>query len=362
MKVGDKVRFLSEVGGGVIAGFQGKSIVLVEDEDGFQIPTQIKDCIVVKSDNYDSGKVHTDAMPEVLKQKLVKDEKKKELDDDPSEKDVTFVPPIEERRGGDMLSAYLAFVPIDIKEISQTKFETYLINDSNYYIYYTYLTAEGNNWKVRSQGEIEPNTKDFIEEFDRDILNEIEHLGIQIIAYKKKKTFMRKSIVDISFRIDATRFYKLHTFHENDFFEIPALIYTLVENDVPMKQLTVDARQLEREMMQKKHIDDRQQSVRNIKKDDNNIIVVDLHANELLETTNGMSSADILNYQLDIFRRTVDENKNKKGQKLIFIHGKGEGVLRSSIINELRYKYKQYSYQDASFQEYGYGATQVTIK
>ena len=38
MKIGDKVRFLSDTGGGVIAGFKGK-IVLVEDEDGFQIPT-----------------------------------------------------------------------------------------------------------------------------------------------------------------------------------------------------------------------------------------------------------------------------------------------------------------------------------
>ena len=38
MKIGDKVRFLSEIGGGVIVGFQDKSIALVEDEDGFQIP------------------------------------------------------------------------------------------------------------------------------------------------------------------------------------------------------------------------------------------------------------------------------------------------------------------------------------
>ena len=31
MKIGDKVRFLSEVGGGIISGFKGKDIVLVED-------------------------------------------------------------------------------------------------------------------------------------------------------------------------------------------------------------------------------------------------------------------------------------------------------------------------------------------
>ena len=35
MKVGDKVRFLSEIGGGTVRGFQGKDIALVEGEDGF---------------------------------------------------------------------------------------------------------------------------------------------------------------------------------------------------------------------------------------------------------------------------------------------------------------------------------------
>ena len=50
------------------------------------------------------------------------------------------------------------------------------------------------------------------------------------------------------------------------------------------------------------------------------------------------------------------------GVKIVFIHGKGEGVLRHAVIHELNYRYKNCSYQDASFQEYGYGATQVTIK
>ena len=46
MKIGDKVQFLSEIGGGKIAGFQGKDIALVEDEDGFQIQTPIYDLVV----------------------------------------------------------------------------------------------------------------------------------------------------------------------------------------------------------------------------------------------------------------------------------------------------------------------------
>ena len=52
MKIGDKVRFLSETGGGRISGFRSGNIVLVEDEDGFEIPTQKSEIVVVESDKY----------------------------------------------------------------------------------------------------------------------------------------------------------------------------------------------------------------------------------------------------------------------------------------------------------------------
>ena len=48
MQIGDKVRFLSETGGGVIAGFQGKNIVLVEDADGFQMPVTKDEVVVIE--------------------------------------------------------------------------------------------------------------------------------------------------------------------------------------------------------------------------------------------------------------------------------------------------------------------------
>ena len=57
MKKGEKVRFLSEVGGGKVAGFQGKNIVLVEDEDGFEIPMPINEVVVVEQDDYAMGKM-----------------------------------------------------------------------------------------------------------------------------------------------------------------------------------------------------------------------------------------------------------------------------------------------------------------
>ncbi|HIU88858.1 MAG TPA: DUF2027 domain-containing protein, partial [Candidatus Caccomonas pullistercoris] len=52
MKIGDKVRFLNEVGGGTVAGFQDKNTVLVRDEDGFDVPVLIRECVVIGTDDY----------------------------------------------------------------------------------------------------------------------------------------------------------------------------------------------------------------------------------------------------------------------------------------------------------------------
>lgn len=353
MKIGDKVRFLSETGGGIVAGFQGNNIVLVEDEDGFQIPVRTNDVVVVGTDDYN---IKIDSVG--------KKDTKKDIENEPADRPVTFRAKPEERKGGDVLSVYLAFVPIDSREITNTKFETYIVNDSNYYINYSYTSAEGASWHLRSTGEVEPNTKLFIEEFDRETLNTLERVCVQLIAYKRDKTFMSKPPVDAQIRIDTVKFYKLHTFKENDFFEQPALLYTVIENDKVVRPLVIDAKKLKQEMTRKISDDNKKPHVQPARKqqDKDAPIVIDLHASELLETTSGLSAADILNHQLDVFRKTMDEYKSKTGTKLIFIHGKGEGVLRHAIIHELNYRYKRCPYQDASFQEYGYGATQVTIK
>lgn len=57
MKIGDKVRFLSESGGGRIAGFKGNNLVLVEDQDGFEIPMPINEVVVVGDEDYSTKRM-----------------------------------------------------------------------------------------------------------------------------------------------------------------------------------------------------------------------------------------------------------------------------------------------------------------
>lgn len=92
-----------------------------------------------------------------------------------------------------------------------------------------------------------------------------------------------------------------------------------------------------------------------------NVIEVDLHIGNLVDSTAGMDNAAMLRHQMDVFRQTMQNYRHRSGQKVVFIHGKGEGVLRKAIIDELKLRYPYCTWQDASFQQYGFGATQVTM-
>lgn len=350
MKIGDKVRFLSEVGGGIVTGFQGKDFVLVEDADGFDIPMPIRECVVIETDDYNMKRKPGSSTPKTEGPvKLVKPE-------------MPVIQRQPEVRGGDTLNVFLAYVPEDAKAMMTTPFEAYLVNDSNYYLYYTYLSAEGKAWKTRSHGLVEPNTKLLLEEFTKDVLNDMERVAVQLVAFKDGKTAAIKPAVSVEIRIDTVKFYKLHTFGDSDFFEEPALIYDIVKDDMPARQTFLNADDIKDALLAKKAVDVIPARKPEAKVPQSDIVEIDLHAHELLDSTAGMSNGEILNYQLDVFRKTLEEYKSKKGQKIVFIHGKGDGVLRKAILQELKYKYKNYQSQDASFREYGFGATMVTIR
>lgn len=150
VKIGDKVRFLNDVGGGTITGFQGKDIVLVADEDGFEIPTLVTEVVAVETNDYNIAKVvdgkkkgknnEDKPTPTSVKNALaVNDDEEEEEETDIADQELTYKPMAQERRGANELNLCLAFVPKRVKEISDTPFEVYLVNDCNYYIHYTLL-------------------------------------------------------------------------------------------------------------------------------------------------------------------------------------------------------------------------------
>ena len=240
MKIGDQIRFLSEVGGGKVSGFQGKNIVLVEDEDGFEIPMQVRDVVVVGNEEYDIGKVNTIEREKPRSNTPIKAREQ----EDPEEKPITFKPKPLERREGERLNLYLSFLPDNVKEISSTGFESYLVNDSNYYMQVSLLSAEGASWRLRFCGIIEPNSKLFVEAFDRSQVNDLERLCVQTIAWKQDKPFSLKPAITTELRLNLTKFYKLHVFHPNEFFGEPNWTEDIIRDDKPVRNVYVDAEQV----------------------------------------------------------------------------------------------------------------------
>jgi len=87
---------------------------------------------------------------------------------------------------------------------------------------------------------------------------------------------------------------------------------------------------------------------------------VDLHIHQLTNSSKGMSNHDMLTLQIDTAKRQLEFAVRKRIQRIVFIHGVGEGVLKI----ELEYLFKRYDnlkFYDADYQKYGQGATEVYI-
>lgn len=344
-KVGDTVRFLNSIGGGRIVRIEG-NIAHVEDSDGFEVPALLRECVVVME-----AAAGNEAKPQTKTSEKPKAE-------------TPELPKIE-TAGGNSINIVMAFEPTDIKSLSSSEFDAVLVNDSNYFLSFTFATrADGDaGWTLRRAGTVEPNIVLTMCTLAPSQLNEIDRTLLQVIAYKDDKAYDCKAPVSVETKIDNTKFFKLHCFKGNPYFDNPVIAIDIMKDDRPAVPVTIDASQLQKAMREK---NDGSHAPRKVSKSSrhtkNEIIEVDLHITELLDNTAGLSRADMLNRQIDEFRKVMDANLRNHGQKIVFIHGKGEGVLRQALYKELNHRYKGHDVSDASFREYGFGATQVVIR
>lgn len=363
IKKGDIVRFLNSTGGGTVTRIDG-NMVYVTDEDGFDTPVLAKECVVVdNSTAWEKAKARVEA-PAVSQPAPAAAQ--------PKVKDVTPAEPEiepEEVEGGDILNIVLGYEAEDLKKLSDTRYFAYLVNDSNYYLYFTYMSAATDGgWTTRYAGIVEPGIQVLLEEFGAESLSSLERVAVQAIAFKKGKEFEQKAPVSVTLKPDVTKFFKLHCFRANPYFEIPVIAFDIVKNGVVAGTKEPDVAKLVESVSKPKPADRKKWKRPVVKNTErrpggNGIIEVDLHIDELVDTTAGLSNADMLNLQVDEFRKVMDSNLRHSGQKIVFIHGKGEGVLRQALMKELNHRYKgKVEVQDASFHEYGFGATQVTIR
>lgn len=325
IRIGDIVRFISEKLEGKVTGLIDQNTVNVYCEEyGFEIPASLNDLVVIRSD------FSPEADSKVRSQKTVVTE----LTD----------------------SLYLALVPENFRHLPESRYEAYLINDTSLTCLYAAGTYNGEHYSALSAGNCSPDAALSLGLYSRKELDQIKAFHIQAIFYQKGK-YSPRPTVDTHIRISPTSLCKTGSYRHIKWFENMAFVRALDKEDFLQKEPEeIDITSV---LKEKK---DLTPSSKLQKQTANNIVEIDLHINELLETTAGMENKDILEYQLDVFHKTLEKYKLRKGQKIVFIHGKGDGILRQRILWELQTKYKRFRHQDASFKQYGYGATMVIIK
>ena len=354
IKKGDTVRFLNAVGGGTVVRVDEiKKMLYVEDGDGFEIPVLERECIMVGEVNKETNFIKKDFRSKPTVVDAPKQNSTKEVKEEIEE-------PIVETLEGETLKALLAFFPVDIKQLQTTAYDCYLINDSNYFLFYNIIVGEDNQLSSVANGLIEPNMQEELCSLSKDDLNAWENLRVQLVAFKQNKIYQVQNVIDLKLKLNVVRFYKLHSFIDNDYFDDLAMIVDIVTAKEQQQLTDISPEEIKKAMFLKEDVHKRKRIERKVKNP--NVIEIDLHINELVDSTAGMSNADMLILQMDKFHQIIADNVKNKGQKIVFIHGKGEGVLRKEIEKQLKTRYKSYYFQDASFREYGFGATMVTIK
>ncbi|KAA2215375.1 Smr/MutS family protein [Maribacter flavus] len=129
----------------------------------------------------------------------------------------------------------------------------------------------------------------------------------------------------------------------------------LVSNDIRVSNFEVAQVKKEKELPKKRTNKTVKPKERNLPK-----MEVDLHINQLVKNPKPLSNFEMLNLQLDTAKRQLDFAIGKRIQKVVFIHGVGEGVLKEELYSLFR-KYENVKYYDADYQKYGLGATEVYI-
>ena len=386
IKIGDKVRFLNAVGGGKVVGFQDKNIVLVEEEDGFETPVLANEIVVVeagddmakamsKEEKKKSAGTTTQSLHAAMNQGL-DDEDEAEIKTSASarpsagsEDEAPYFTDDLDSADGEKINISLAFMPVTEDKLQNTDFDLYLINDDNYFVSFFISTKDDSSfeneeerWVLREQGTIEPHTRLLLNRITNGHAGDWERINVQAIAFKDKRSFVQKPAFNASLHLSPTRLYKQNAFTANDYFDRNALVLAVVKDDRQAAPTTISAESIEEAIVTKpaeKTPALKTRIEKKEKKDD--ILEIDLHIDKLLDDTTGMQPKDILDYQVSKFRQTMEAHKKEKGKRIVFIHGKGEGVLRKELWKRLTLEYPSCDKQDASFLRYGFGATMVTI-
>ena len=352
-KVGDKVKFLNESGGGIVSKIISSKMVNVTIEDGFDVPVLSKDLIKPDSNEKAAELFNEDFNVELSDEHIKKQETEEE----------ERISRLQNFRSGDVSEkgVYLAFAPHDESFLIAGLLDIFLINHTKYDILFSlFLEDENGRFSGIDYDFIPAESKILLETIERDELNKWLKGVVQVLFHKDEgnKVLMPASS---KFKIKGAKLSHEGAYRSSSFLDTKAYFVSITEiafhpgisSDKKTMKYDENVKEEKAKEVKKKSLIEKHQTAFGEAE-------VDLHIAELIDNIAGLSSRDMLNIQKEYFIKCLESAIAEKFKKVTFIHGVGNGVLKNEIINILK-DYEGLKDQSASLAKFGVGAIDVVI-
>ena len=316
MNIGDKVRLLHGTESGVIVAIKG-GIIEVEIEDGFSIPVSKSEIVLVAAEEAkrfgkpeEVGKIQT-SLGEVKAAK----------------------------------GLFFALLPLN-----DQKFSLHFINNTDWDLPFAIHKAQSQDYfQTIASGYLQAKSTQRIEDVSLAQLDQwgtytIQGLFAQKTLFRLQEPLLKK----IKFRANQLK----------NMQEIPLLQkkgYLLQIDKEEMEQM--DTQKIQEQLWEKQTAT--QQTEMQVEKPTPEI---DLHIESLLKEHKSLSNEQILNHQISVFEKALDNAIATGMEEIIFIHGVGSGTLKYEIQKRISKHPNIAYYKDAQKSKFGYGATYIKIR
>jgi hypothetical protein len=365
LKVGDKVRFLNEKGGGIVTRLVSTSMVQVAIEEGFEVPVMVSDLIKIDpegaADRFFDRPVNVKARIANSTENTAEPTRKatEEVKEPETSDPVSSL----YRQSGAGLAdgMYLIWEPQDQKWLITGNLDIYLVNNSEYEAIFSFMLEEENGSYAGVSYEVVPAYSKFhIETITREDLEAWSNGIVQVLFYAHEMHELLQPL-HAHFKIKPSRFFKDTGYHDFKLTGSKAIILHLgdiasqrINAGDHYNKMNIDpaAKQKIDVITPTALIDKHRTGPREAE--------VDLHISALRTDYSTMPQNEILLYQVDYFTNMLDSAIAFNYRRVIFIHGIGNGVLKSAIINKLK-DYEHIELRKAPFAHYGNGAIEIAI-
>jgi hypothetical protein len=370
--IGDKVKFLNTKGGGIVSKIISPTLVNVMIEDGFDIPTMTSELIKVDPKGKAESMFDEDFGPSrqssvvsrqssAVSSQGTQNSELRTQNSEPAPPDRQSAFGNYSFRAKNTLGVYLAFVPHDQKWMVTGMVEIYLFNYTTMDVLYTFFLEGEKKLSGKDYDVLFAGNKIHIDTIDRDELLKWTKGIVQIIFFHEEPDRIYMP-VSAEFDLSPRRFNDENNYKASQFMEERLLLVSLAQTAALASIVAREESKMDEEaLIRQKALEVKPASLIEKHQTGPREAVVDLHIGELMQDFKDLTPHEILKIQMDYFTKCIESAADRSFRKVTFIHGVGNGTLKSAIMRKVQ-EYEHAESHLASLAKFGVGAIDVTIK